>query len=177
MQVFSWRWTSFSTTSTVSSLHTLFLHASDDPKDTQDPKTSASSSHNHPLQPGHIALLRRNLKVPVDNAAIQSTQVFRYLSAKQVRNSTHVTASSIPVPEPRAPIRSLATDKAPMQAPPNAAAVGMILLSSLYMLCSRWPAMTSPCSLSCFATSRGAEPLTSIQVFENPAHAVTMNTT
>ena len=84
------------------------------------------------------------------------------IAAKHDRDSTHVTASKIPVPEPRAPIRSLPTDKAPIQAPPNAAAVGMILLSSLYMLCSRCPAMTNPCSFNCLATSRGAAPLTSI---------------
>lgn len=87
---------------------------------------------------------------------------------------THVTANKIPVPLPKAPIKSLATLNPPMHAPPNAAAVGITLFSSLYMLCSRCPAITSPCSLSCLATSRGAEPDTSIQVFEKTAQATSM---
>lgn len=136
-------------------------------------KDSAFSSHHHPLQPRHIAFLCSNFEIPVDNSAIQSVRIFR---GKRKIDITHVTASKIPVPEPRAPMRSLATDRAPMHAPPNAAAVGIILLSSRYMLCSRCPAMTSPCSLSCLATSRGAEPLTSIQVFEKRAQADSMNT-
>lgn len=134
------------------------------------------SSHHHSLQPCHVALFSGNFKVPVYNADVQSVQLFQHSVANENWDSTHVTAKRIPVPEPRAPIRSLATDRAPIHAPPNAAAVGMILLSSLYMLCSRWPLMTSPCSLSCFATSRGAEPLTSIQVFEKIAHADSMKT-
>ena len=142
----------------------------------RDSKNSAFSSHYHSLQPCHVALFRRNFEIPIDNAAIESTQIFKYLAPKHGWDGTYVTASSIPVPEPRAPIRSLATDRAPIHAPPKAAAVGIILLSSLYMLCSRCPAMTSPCSLSCFATSRGAEPLTSIQVFEKIAQAVNINT-
>jgi hypothetical protein len=42
--------------------------------------------------------------------------------------------SLIPVPEPSAPIMSLATDNAPIMAPPKAAAVGITLFSSLYIL-------------------------------------------
>ena len=38
-----------------------------------------------------------------------------------------VTASRMPVPEPMAPMKSAMTDKAPMQRPPKAAAVGMYL--------------------------------------------------
>lgn len=34
--------------------------------------------------------------------------------------------------------------------------------------------MTRPCSFSCLATSRGAEPETSIQVFEKMAQATVM---
>ena len=87
---------------------------------------------------------------------------------------THVTANKIPVPLPNAPNKSLATDSAPMQAPPNAAAVGITRFNSLYMLCSRCPAITSPCSFSCLATSLGADPETSIQVLLKTAHATTM---
>lgn len=39
-----------------------------------------------------------------------------------------VTANKIPVPEPMAPRKSAKTDKAPMQRPPKAAAVGMYLI-------------------------------------------------
>jgi hypothetical protein len=38
-----------------------------------------------------------------------------------------VTASKSPVPDPIAPMKSDMIDKAPMQAPPKAAAVGMYL--------------------------------------------------
>jgi len=38
-----------------------------------------------------------------------------------------VTAKRIPVPDPIAPIKSAKTDKAPIQRPPKAAAVGMYL--------------------------------------------------
>uniref|UniRef100_H2XS86 Uncharacterized protein n=1 Tax=Ciona intestinalis TaxID=7719 RepID=H2XS86_CIOIN len=41
-----------------------------------------------------------------------------------------VTASKIPVPEPMAPMKSAITDKAPIQRPPKAAAVGIYLFSS-----------------------------------------------
>ena len=43
-----------------------------------------------------------------------------------------VTANNIPVPDPIAPMKSAVTDKAPIHSPPNAAAVGIYLLSSLY---------------------------------------------
>jgi hypothetical protein len=45
-----------------------------------------------------------------------------------------VTASRIPVPEPMAPMKSATMVKAPMHMPPNAAAVGMYLLSSFFKL-------------------------------------------
>lgn len=38
-----------------------------------------------------------------------------------------VTANKIPVPDPIAPMKSAKTDRAPMQRPPKAAAVGMYL--------------------------------------------------
>lgn len=38
-----------------------------------------------------------------------------------------VTASRIPVPDPIAPRKSANTERAPIQRPPNAAAVGMYL--------------------------------------------------
>ena len=50
---------------------------------------------------------------------------------------TYVTAKRIPVPEPRAPERSEMTERAPMQAPPKAAAVGIMRFNSLYIDCSR----------------------------------------
>ena len=177
MHTFTRPWNSIFTTSMVPSPHIISSSMRRMIWIYERSRDFAFSSHHHSLQPSHIAFLCRNFKVPVDNATILLAQIFKYLAAKHNWDSTHVTASSIPVPEPKAPKRSLATDRAPIHAPPNAAAVGMILLSSLYMLCSRCPAMTSPCSLSCFATSRGAEPLTSIQVFEKIAHAVNINTT
>jgi hypothetical protein len=39
-----------------------------------------------------------------------------------------VTAKRIPVPEPIAPMKSAKMDRAPIQQPPKAAAVGMYLL-------------------------------------------------
>lgn len=53
-----------------------------------------------------------------------------------------VTAMRIPVPLPRAPMRSAATLRRPRMAPPKNAAVGITRLSSLYMLPSRCPAIT-----------------------------------
>lgn len=50
------------------------------------------------------------------------------------------------------PRKSASTDKAPMQSPPNAAAVGMYLFSSWIMDASRWPRIIICCSLSCLAT-------------------------
>jgi hypothetical protein len=38
-----------------------------------------------------------------------------------------VTANKIPVPDPIAPMKSANTERAPIQSPPNAAAVGMYL--------------------------------------------------
>ena len=131
-------------------------------------------AHHHPLQPCHVTLFSCNLKVSVDDATCN----VNYICCRALGGeSTHVTANKIPVPEPRAPIRSLITLKPPMQAPPKAAAVGMTLLSSRYMLCSLCPAMTKPCSRSCFATSRGADPETSIQVLLNTAQATSMKIT
>lgn len=48
-----------------------------------------------------------------------------------------VTASKIPVPEPMAPRKSANTDRAPMQSPPKAAAVGMYLFNSWIIELSR----------------------------------------
>jgi len=42
-----------------------------------------------------------------------------------------VTASRIPVPEPMAPMKSANMERAPMQHPPKAAAVGIYLLRYL----------------------------------------------
>lgn len=84
---------------------------------------------------------------------------------------TYVTANKVPVPLPKAPERSLMILKAPIVAPPKAAAVGMMRLSSLYIDVSRWPLIVRPWSLSCFATSRGPEPDTSIHVLEKSAQA------
>ena len=130
-------------------------------------------AHDHPLQPSHVAFFGCDFEIAVDNAIRWSAR--SPCSSKCVSN-TYVTANKIPVPDPSAPIKSLATLNPPIQAPPKAAAVGMMRLSSLYMLCSRWPAITRPCSFNCLATSRGADPLTSIQVFEKIAQATSMNT-
>src|SRR3569833_582459 len=115
-------------------------------------------AHNHPLHASQITLLRRHFEVSVDDAAAvtrlailvcaeietRSERGERERERGGEREKTYVTARRVPVPEPRAPIRSLATERAPMHAPPKAAAVGMMRLSSLYMLWSRWPAMTRP---------------------------------
>jgi len=85
-----------------------------------------------------------------------------------------VTASKIPVPDPMAPMKSARTERAPMQSPPNAAAVGMYLLSSWIMDVSRCPLITICCSLSCLATSLAELPDTSIQVFEKKAQLPSM---
>ena len=42
-----------------------------------------------------------------------------------------VTASRIPVPEPMAPMKSAKMERAPIQQPPKAAAVGMYLFKYL----------------------------------------------
>ena len=42
-----------------------------------------------------------------------------------------VTAKRIPVPDPIAPMKSANTDKAPIQRPPKAAAVGIYLKESI----------------------------------------------
>lgn len=131
-------------------------------------------AHDHPLQPSHVAFFGCDFEIAVDNTIQWSA---RSSCLSKCVSNTYVTANKIPVPDPSAPIKSLATLNPPMQAPPKAAAVGMIRLSSLYMLCSRWPAITRPCSFNCLATSRGADPLTSIQVFEKIAQATSMNTT
>ena len=44
-----------------------------------------------------------------------------------------VTAKRIPVPDPIAPMKSADTDRAPMQRPPKAAAVGMYLKEEEYI--------------------------------------------
>lgn len=93
----------------------------------------ADLAHNHALHAGKVALFGCNLEVSIYDSIYELV----HISACQVHDKTYVTARRVPVPEPRAPIRSLATERAPMQAPPKAAAVGMMRLSSLYMLWSR----------------------------------------
>ena len=83
----------------------------------------------------NVALTGGNFEVAVDDTRIGVSDY--EIGMAYLGMETHVTASRIPVPLPRAPRRSEATERAPMQAPPKAAAVGMTRLSSLYMLCSR----------------------------------------
>lgn len=90
-------------------------------------------AHYHSLHATHVTLFGRNFEVSVDNPRVLVSNG----SFDCKKHSTYVTARRVPVPEPRAPRRSLATERAPMQAPPNAAAVGMMRFSSLYMLWSR----------------------------------------
>jgi len=85
-------------------------------------------SHDHSL---HISFLGSDFEIAVDD----TNQVVRCDFPVRIEN-TYVTANKIPVPDPRAPIKSLATERAPMHAPPKAAAVGMMRFNSLYMLCS-----------------------------------------
>lgn len=80
-----------------------------------------------------VTLAGSNLEVTVNDARNRVS----YNSSQSEIDGTYVTARRIPVPLPRAPRRSEATERAPMQAPPNAAAVGMTRFSSLYMDCSR----------------------------------------
>lgn len=87
-------------------------------------------THNHAFHTGEIAFLGCDFEVAVDDSILVSAVLCHLVWLR----ATYVTARRVPVPEPRAPIRSLATDRAPMQAPPNAAAVGIMRLSSLYML-------------------------------------------
>lgn len=75
-----------------------------------------------------------------------------------------------------APSKSAMIDRAPMQTPPSAAAVGMYLLSSLWIMFSLNPLIVMSWSLSCLATSLADDPERSIQVFENQAHDERMNT-
>lgn len=81
-----------------------------------------------------VTLAGGNFEVSVDNPGYQ---LDKESCKRNLDRKTYVTARRIPVPLPRAPRRSEATERAPMQAPPKAAAVGMTRFSSLYMLCSR----------------------------------------
>lgn len=94
----------------------------------------------------HLVLLDCHLEESVDAVRrVGGAVSLSILSIPSINpeSRTHiVTAMRIPVPLPSAPMRSAATESAPIVAPPNAAAVGMTLLSSLYMLWSLWPAMT-----------------------------------
>lgn len=54
-----------------------------------------------------------------------------------------VTARRIPVPEPIAPMKSAKIDRAPIQTPPKAAAVGMYLFNCLTMESSLIPSITN----------------------------------
>ena len=53
-----------------------------------------------------------------------------------------VTARRIPVPDPIAPMKSAKIDKAPIQHPPKAAAVGMYLFKYLTIESSLNPSIT-----------------------------------
>lgn len=94
--------------------------------------SATKSTHDHTLQSSHVTFLGGNLKVSVDDA--EMAQLAQLESQTCDNAETYVTASKIPVPLPSAPIKSLITLRAPIQAPPKAAAVGMTLLSSLYIL-------------------------------------------
>lgn len=96
-----------------------------------DSFTAALLAHDHSLETAHIALLSGDFKVRVDDSGRVSSRTL--CTSKQ----TYVTAIKIPVPDPRAPSRSLEIDSAPIHAPPNAAAVGMTRLSSRYNDSSR----------------------------------------
>ena len=87
-----------------------------------------------------------------------------------------VTARRIPVPDPIAPIKSAKIDKAPIQHPPKAAAVGMYLFKYFTMESSLSPSMTRSWSISCLATSLELDPDTSIQILEKKAHDVKTKT-
>jgi hypothetical protein len=54
-----------------------------------------------------------------------------------------VTAKRIPVPEPMAPMKSAKIERAPIQTPPKAAAVGIYLLRYLTIESSLIPSITS----------------------------------
>jgi len=87
-----------------------------------------------------------------------------------------VTAKRIPVPDPMAPMKSAKMERAPIQTPPKAAAVGMYLLRYLIMDSSLMPSMTSSWSTSCLTTSLALEPETSIQILEKKAHELITKT-
>lgn len=87
-----------------------------------------------------------------------------------------VTANNIPVPEPIAPMKSAKMERAPMQTPPKAAAVGMYLFKYLIMDSSLIPSITSSWSTSCLTTSLALDPETSIQILEKKAHELMTKT-
>ena len=72
-------------------------------------------------------------------------------------------------------MKSASTERAPMQRPPKAAAVGMYRFSSWIIEVSLWPLITICCSLSCLATSLAELPETSIQVLLKKAQEPSMN--
>lgn len=80
-----------------------------------------------------------------------------------------VTASKIPVPEPMAPMKSAKIERAPIQTPPKAAAVGIYWLRYLTMEVSLIPSIKSSWSINCLATSLELDPETSIQILEKKA--------
>jgi len=80
-----------------------------------------------------------------------------------------VTARRMPVPEPIAPIKSAMMVRAPMQTPPNAAAVGIYLLSNFGIESYLCPSIMSSFSISYLATSFPLVPDTSIQILEKKA--------
>lgn len=81
-----------------------------------------------------------------------------------------VTLNNIPVPDPMTPIKSAIIDNAPIHIPPNAAAIGISLLSSFLSPYSVNPLCYNYYSLSYLATSLTPYPDISIQVFEKSPH-------
>ena len=74
------------------------------------------------------------------------------------------TESRIPVPEPMTPIRSEKMEISPMIMPPQAAATGMYLLSTVRSCPSWYPEIIMLSSLSFLAMSLGDSLLISIQI-------------
>ena len=59
-----------------------------------------------------------------------------------------VTARRIPVPDPIAPMKSAKMERAPIQTPPNAAAVGMYLFKVLTIDSSLYPSIIRSWSIN-----------------------------
>lgn len=74
-----------------------------------------------------------------------------------------------------APMKSAKMDRAPMQMPPKAAAVGMYLFRALTMDSSLMPSIIRSWSISCLAMSLELDPDTSIQILEKNAQELSTN--